>query len=88
MTNSKACAKLTAAPNYMNTSSEPDPKGKSPPDDSILELPDGSDFVSRHVTLPIDQVLEACEAQLPLVNSDPEFEQKRLRDKVDVPFEL
>ena len=58
------------------------------PDDSILELPDGSDFVSRHVTLPIDQVLDACEAQLPLVNSDPEFEQQRLRDKVDVPFEL
>jgi|tagenome__1003787_1003787.scaffolds.fasta_scaffold18443490_2 hypothetical protein len=72
----------------MNTSSEQDPKGKAQPDDSILDLPDGSDFVSRHVTLPIDQVLEACEAQLPLVNSDPEFEQKRLRDKVDVPFEL
>jgi len=88
VTNSKSCAKLTRALNYMNTSSEPDHNPKPQPDDSILELPDGSDFVSKHVTLPFDQVLEACEAQLRLVNSDPEFEKKRLRDKVDVPFEL
>jgi hypothetical protein len=72
----------------MNASPSPELNRTSQSDDSVLELPDGSDFVSRHVTLPIDQVLEACEAQLPLVNSDPEFEQKRLRDKVDVPFEL
>jgi hypothetical protein len=72
----------------MNTSSEPEHNAKPEPADSILELPDGSDFVSKHVTLPIDQVIEACEAQLPLVNSDPEFEKKRLYDKVDVPFEL
>ena len=71
----------------MHTSSEQDPE-KGHVDDSFLDLPDGSNFESQHVTLPIDKVLEACEAQLPSVNSDPEFEQQRLRDKVDVPFEF
>jgi hypothetical protein len=71
----------------MYNSSEQDPE-KWHADDSLLDLPDGSNFESQHVTLPIDHVLEACEAQLPIVNSDPEFQQQRLRDKVDVPFEL
>jgi hypothetical protein len=71
----------------MSTSSEQNHKA-SLLDDSFLELPDGSDFVSRHVTLPIDQVLKWCEEQLPQVNRDPKFKMEWTRDKVDVPFEL
>lgn len=74
--------------NCMQPFAAPDDKKQSRSEDSFLELPDGSDFESKPLRLSIDQVYKASMDQLPMVNRDPEFNARRLRDKVDVPFEL
>jgi hypothetical protein len=56
--------------------------------DEFLEFPVEPDFVSKHVTLSLNEVIKWCEKELPRVISQPGFKAQWLRDKVDVPFEM
>jgi hypothetical protein len=53
-----------------------------------LDLPDCSGFVSRQVSVGIDEMLRFSEERLARFNSRPGAEAERLREKCDVPFEL
>ena len=53
-----------------------------------LDLPDGAGFESHYVRVGLEAMVELCEARLPLFNSRPDAEERRLRDKCDVEFVL
>lgn len=53
-----------------------------------LELPDTSGFVSRRISVGLEAMIRFSEERLALVNSRPGAEERRLRDKCTVPFEL
>lgn len=63
------------------------------PDDPLtlahpLDLPDPQGFRSIRVSIGLDAMIRFSEERLALVNSRPGAEERRLRDKCNVPFEL
>ena len=56
--------------------------------DLDLELPDPQGFVSQRHPVSVDMILRLSEERLPYITSLPGFYERRLADKVDVPFEL
>ena len=56
--------------------------------DLDLELPHPEGFVSQRHPVSVDMIIRLSEERLPLVTTRPGFHERRLADKVDVPFEL
>jgi hypothetical protein len=56
--------------------------------DHELDLPEAPDFVSIRPRATLAMVLQWNEELLPLINSRPGERERRLREKVTVPFEL
>ena len=56
--------------------------------DNWLDLPDPGHFVSHTYPVSLEMILKLSEEQLPYVTARPGFHERRLADKVDVPFEL
>ena len=53
-----------------------------------LHLPDGSSFSSATPKMTAEQMISLSERLLPLVNSQPDFIEKRKRLAIDKPFVL
>ncbi len=53
-----------------------------------LDFPDGSNFVSKELPVDPETVFKLSEEYLPLHNSDPDFKNRRLREKINIPFTL
>ena len=53
-----------------------------------LGLPDPQGFVSQHYPVSAEMILRLSQERLPYITSLPGFYERRLADKVDVPFEL
>jgi hypothetical protein len=53
-----------------------------------LHLPDGASFSSATPRLPAQQMIDLSEKLLPLVNSQPDFIEKRKRLAIEEPFVL
>jgi hypothetical protein len=58
------------------------------PEQDWLDLPDPQGFVSQHYPVSAEMILRLSEERLPYITSLPGFYERRLADKVDVPFEL
>ena len=74
----------------MNVDAQSDsaPEGHSKPS-LDLEFPDWSGHIpARYWSETVDQMHLRCEALLPIIKKDALFAQRRLEDKIDVPFEL
>jgi hypothetical protein len=76
----------------MKNSSDPQ-NGNGPEERSKpsldLEFPNWSGHIpARYWSETVDEMHRRCEALLPLIKKDPLFAQRRLEDKIDVPFEL
>ena len=56
--------------------------------DLDFELPDPQGFVSQRHPVSVDMILRLSEERLPYITTRPGFYERRLADKVDVPFEL
>ncbi|HEX3798037.1 MAG TPA: hypothetical protein VH413_04990 [Verrucomicrobiae bacterium] len=56
--------------------------------ENILELPDPMGFESKRTPVSMDEMLRWCESCLPMWNSQPEAEERRLRGKCMVEFVL
>ena len=72
-------------------SESPNSKSNKPTDDLLsnpLELPDGALFVSVAAKLPIQQMIALSENQLPTLNSQPDFIEKKRKMAINVPFSL
>lgn len=74
---------------YMSASSE------SKTDDLVqrllanpLHLPDGKSFVSATPKLDVRQMIALSEKYLSIINSQPDFVEKKKRTAIDVPFVL
>lgn len=55
---------------------------------SPLELPDGSSFSSVSVRMDIKEMVALSERYLPIVNSQPDFVERKIREAIDAPFIL
>jgi hypothetical protein len=53
-----------------------------------LELPDGAAFASSAPKMDVLQMIVASEVYLPILNSRPDFEERKIREAFSVPFEL
>ncbi len=56
--------------------------------DLDLVFPDGKEFSSKYVHVPMEMIIKLSEESLPIVTSVPGFEETRLRQKCTVPFVL
>jgi len=66
-------------------------ESKPPPQRNVdldFELPDPHGFVSERYPVSAEDILRLSEERLPYITSLPGFYERRLADKVDVPFEL
>jgi hypothetical protein len=73
--------------------SSPSPAGKARKKavitlENILELPDPMAFQSKRSPVSLDEMIKWCESCLPMWNSQPGAEEKRLREKCHVEFVL
>ena len=55
---------------------------------SKLNLPPGAGFRSKRPRLSVEQVIEYSELFLPILNAQPDCEERRLRTKCRVPFRI
>lgn len=53
-----------------------------------LDLPDGTGFVAVTPRVDIQEMIAMSERYLPILNSRPDFVEKKKRSSIDVPFEL
>lgn len=53
-----------------------------------LEFPDGSGFSSTTVPLDIKQMIALCEKYLPILNSQPDFIERKKREAIRESFIL
>jgi hypothetical protein len=53
-----------------------------------LEFPDGAEFASIAVPLDIKQMVALCERYLPILNSQPDFVERKKREAIREPFVL
>lgn len=57
--------------------------------DFDLDLPDGSDFKSKRINVPYLEMFAFCETQLPRLNSDKKYQERRRKGKeIIIPFEI
>jgi hypothetical protein len=56
--------------------------------DLDFELPDPEGFASIPPRVSLEMILKLSEERLPFVTTRPGFHERRLAEKVDVPFEL
>jgi hypothetical protein len=56
--------------------------------DDPLELPDGTGFSAIPAQCSIKEIVAISERYLPLVNSHPEFVERKMRSVIDEPFAL
>lgn len=53
-----------------------------------LELPDGAAFTSRSPKVDILEMIAISERYLPIVNGQPDFVERKIREAITVPFSL
>lgn len=68
--------------------SELKPHSESTHSDLDFELPDPHGFVSQPARVSADMIFRLSEERLPLVTTRPGFHERRLAEKVTVPFEM
>jgi hypothetical protein len=56
--------------------------------DLDFELPDPHGFVSQPVPVSAEMIFKLSEERLPFVTTRPGFHERRLAEKVSVPFEM